>query len=109
MKNIVRVLLITISVTLTMLRASGQPTLSEVFRNPPQEARPLIIWQWMDGMVSRQGITHDLETYAEAGLGGVQQFQVGGPEQGWRCRHLFHQQYARFSFHYYHMHGCCRT
>ncbi len=51
------------------------------FENPPQEAKPVMIWQWMDGWVSREGITHDLEAYAEAGLGGVQNFQVGGPEQ----------------------------
>lgn len=51
------------------------------FDNPPQEARPVIIWQWMDGWVTKEGITHDLEAYAAAGLGGVQNFQVGGPEQ----------------------------
>ncbi len=40
-----------------------------------------MIWQWMDGVVSREGITADLEAYREAGIGGVQQFQVGGPMQ----------------------------
>ena len=56
-------------------------TLDEVFQNPPQEARPLMIWQWMDGVVSSEGITADLEAYREAGIGGVQQFLVGGPVQ----------------------------
>lgn len=56
--------------------------LEEVFLNPPQDARPLMIWQWMDGLVTQEGITRDLEAYAEAKLGGVQQFLVGGPEQG---------------------------
>ena len=51
------------------------------FENPPQEAKPVMIWQWMDGWVTKEGITHDLEAYAEAGLAGVQNFQVGGPEQ----------------------------
>lgn len=51
------------------------------FANPPQEAKPVIIWQWMDGWVTREGITHDLEAFAEAGLAGVQNFQVGGPAQ----------------------------
>ena len=51
------------------------------FLSPPAEARPLMIWQWMDGLVSAEGITADLEAYREAGLGGVQQFLVGGPEQ----------------------------
>lgn len=63
------------------LLTNGQ-TLEEVFKNPPMEARPLMIWQWMDGLVTKEGITADLEAYREAGLGGVQQFQVGGPMQG---------------------------
>lgn len=61
--------------------AEGQ-TMEEAFKNPPAEAKPLMIWQWMDGLVSREGITADLEAYKEAGIGGVQNFQVGGPMQG---------------------------
>lgn len=57
--------------------ASAQ-SLEETFRTPPEEAKPLMIWQWMDGMVTREGITADLEAYKAAGIGGVQQFLVGG-------------------------------
>src|SRR5581483_1600803 len=46
-----------------------------------QSARPLIIWQWMNGVVNKEGITADLEAYKKAGLGGVQNFQIGGPNQ----------------------------
>lgn len=55
--------------------------LQQAFANPPQQAKPVIIWQWMDGWVTKEGITHDLEAFAAAGLGGVQNFQVGGPAQ----------------------------
>ena len=65
--------------------ARAQTSLDSLFRHPSQEARPLIIWQWMDGVVSREGITADLEAYRDAGLGGVQQFQIGGPGQGLIC------------------------
>src|SRR5207249_3690970 len=51
------------------------------FQNPPESAKPIIIWQWMNGVVSREGITADLEAYKRAGLGGVQNFQIGGPNQ----------------------------
>ena len=51
------------------------------FQQPPMSMRPIIIWQWMNGVVSREGITHDLEAYREAGLGGVQNFQIGGQIQ----------------------------
>lgn len=43
--------------------------------------KPLIIWQWMDGLVTKEGITRDLEAFKEAGLAGVQNFQIGGPQQ----------------------------
>jgi len=56
-------------------------TLEEAFLHPPQEARAMMIWQWMDGCVTREGITADLEAYKAAGLGGVQQFLIGGPSQ----------------------------
>ena len=55
--------------------------IEQAFACPPQDARPLMIWQWMDGVVSAEGITADLEAYRRAGIGGVQQFLVGGPMQ----------------------------
>lgn len=58
-----------------------QDNLKEVFLNPRQEHKPLIIWQWMDGLVTREGITRDLEAFKDAGLSGVQNFQIGGPSQ----------------------------
>ncbi|MBQ7213114.1 MAG: hypothetical protein IJS25_01105 [Bacteroidales bacterium] len=51
------------------------------FLTPPEEAKPIMIWQWMDGLVSKEGITADLEAYKAAGIGGVQQFLVGGTVQ----------------------------
>ena len=57
-------------------------TMEDAFRTPPAEAKPIMIWQWMDGLVSQEGITADLEAYKTAGIGGVQNFQVGGPLQG---------------------------
>lgn len=64
------------------LRENGDSrSLEEVFLNPRQEQKPLIIWQWMDGLVTREGITRDLEAFREAGLAGVQNFQIGGPMQ----------------------------
>lgn len=67
---------------LSVLTAKGDDVPDSLFTNPPSDARPLIIWQWMDGVVTREGITADLEAYSKAGLGGVQQFQIGGSLQG---------------------------
>jgi hypothetical protein len=64
------------------LAQSPKPdSLAAGFMHPPETARPLIIWQWMNGCVSREGITADLEAYKRAGLGGVQNFQIGGVNQ----------------------------
>ena len=45
--------------------------LAAAFARPPDEARPWVYWMWMDGNLSRQGITADLEAMRAAGLGGV--------------------------------------
>lgn len=56
-------------------------TLEDLFQSPPDKVKPIMIWQWMDGLVTADGITADLEAYKEAGIGGVQQFLVGGNHQ----------------------------
>jgi hypothetical protein len=61
--------------------ALAQQRMDDAFRQPPTEAKPIMIWQWMDGLVSAEGITADLEAYQQAGIGGVQQFLVGGTVQ----------------------------
>jgi len=41
------------------------------FASPPDSARPWVYWMWMDGNLSRDGITADLEAMKQAGIGGV--------------------------------------
>lgn len=33
----------------------------ENFKNPPMQARPSTYWMWMNGHISKEGITADLE------------------------------------------------
>ena len=47
------------------------------FRNPPAAAYPQVYWFWMNGNVTRQGITLDLEAMKQIGVGGVFNFDVG--------------------------------
>src|SRR5690349_16698646 len=59
----------------------GAPTtsldaLEASFVNPPNSARPHTWWHWMDGNVTKVGITKDLEAMAEVGIGGAQMFTV---------------------------------
>ena len=50
---------------------------SEEFAAPPPEARPHTWWHWMNGNVTKEGITADLEAMARVGIGGVQIFDAG--------------------------------
>ena len=59
------------------LHAQSQD-LVEIFKNPPQDARPQVWWHWMDGNVSREGIRKDLEWMKDSGFGGFHQFDAGG-------------------------------
>lgn len=56
--------------------------LETLFLHPPAAAFPQVYWFWMNGHVSRQGITQDLEAMKKAGVGGVFQFDAatGIPE-----------------------------
>jgi len=47
------------------------PPLKELFRVPPGDLRPWVYWVWMDGNLTREGITADLEAMRQAGIGGV--------------------------------------
>jgi hypothetical protein len=39
---------------------------------------PYILWQWMNGCVTKEGITSDLQEFKKVGIRNVQQFLVGG-------------------------------
>ncbi|MCX6902913.1 MAG: glycosyl hydrolase [Verrucomicrobia bacterium] len=53
------------------------------FQHPPDHARPLTWWHWLDGNITREGITGDLEAIQRAGLGGAYLFNCGvGMPQG---------------------------
>ena len=53
----------------------------EEFRAPPDTARPWVYWFIMDGNLTREGITADLEAMKEQGVGGVilMEVNVGVP------------------------------
>ncbi len=53
--------------------------LKTIFRNPPPAARPWVFWYWVQGAVSRAGITADLEAMQRAGIGGAYLFTVSPP------------------------------
>jgi hypothetical protein len=45
--------------------------LAKGFASPPASARPWVYWFWLDGNITREGITADLEAMRRVGIGGV--------------------------------------
>ncbi len=84
--------------------ATTQQDLTHGFQNPPNSAKPRVYWWWLMSLVSKEGITKDLEEMAAKGIGGVLIFDcagVGMPmpaapsfmSPGWRenFRHALHE------------------
>ncbi len=69
------------------ITSGAQTPYKDGFLKPTDENRPLIIWQWMDGLVTKEGITKDLEAFKAAGLAGGQNFQIGEPRRRPDMRH----------------------
>lgn len=46
------------------------------FKNPGNEARPRAYWNWLNGDVSLEGLTRDLEEAKAKGLGGLQMWDT---------------------------------
>lgn len=80
--------LVTLTVVLAFVlilfgcNSSFQNESSELFKefqNPPDKYRPWVFWHWTNGNVTREGITKDLESMKEVGIGGVITFRLSGP------------------------------
>ncbi len=56
--------------------------LSGGFTNPPDDARPWVYWFWINGNITKEGITADLEAMQRVGIGGVLIMEVDGSPQG---------------------------
>jgi hypothetical protein len=52
-------------------------SLIDGFLQPPMAARPHSFWFWMNGHISKEGITRDLEAMKKIGLGGALNFNCG--------------------------------
>ena len=51
--------------------AQSAADLRERFKTPPDAARPWVFWYWMNGAVTREGISADLKAMREIGLEGA--------------------------------------
>lgn len=51
------------------------------FASPPDEARPWVYWFWLNGNVTKEGVTTDLEAMKRVGIGGalIMEVDFGAP------------------------------
>lgn len=66
---ILRLLVIGLAFTSFHLNAADQ--LVTRFSQPPAATKPRCYWYWMDGHISKEGITKDLEAMKRVGIGGA--------------------------------------
>ena len=59
--------------------AENMASLEEGFENPPGTARPKVYWWWLNGYVDSVRLKEELRSIKDAGLGGVDIFEIGVP------------------------------
>ncbi len=64
-----------------MADAAAQRPLENEFRRPPQSAGVRCFWWWLNGNVTKDAITRDLQEMKAKGFSGAMIFDAGGAEQ----------------------------
>ncbi|MCX7047198.1 MAG: glycosyl hydrolase, partial [Candidatus Sumerlaeota bacterium] len=88
MKKITNIVLIALATlllaSLVAFRAGAAPAadMEKEFANPPESARLRCFWWWLNGNVTKEAITRDLEEMRAKGLGGALIFDAGGAGGG---------------------------
>ena len=68
---------ITVAIALVAAVAAHASDISpDTFANPPRRYAPYVWWHWMNGNVTKEGITGDLEALADNGIAGAMMFDA---------------------------------
>lgn len=71
MKTMIRHLLYLAASLVLVCAQSHSQDLEKQFTAPPDSARPWVYWFWLNGNITSNGITADLEAMKRVGIGGV--------------------------------------
>jgi hypothetical protein len=71
--------------------ASANDLLEAGFRNPPETTKPYCYWYWLNGDITKEGVTKDLEAMAKAG---IKQAMIGNIEGGGPVKMFSPEWYA---------------
>ncbi|MGB8317995.1 MAG: glycosyl hydrolase, partial [Ignavibacteriaceae bacterium] len=56
---------------------------AEIFTNPPESAKPGVLWMWMGSNISKEGIKKDLEALKEEGFNRTTMFSLADVTTPW--------------------------
>lgn len=76
MKTVLIILPIIVLLSCGEDRQNNVQELEQNFLNPPDSAKPYVMWYWMGGNISKTGLKKDLDAMKEAGIGGAQIFNI---------------------------------
>ena len=65
-----------IIITISCSDKLSVPDLEKGFNNPPDSYKPCVWWHWINGNISEEGITRDLEAMSAQGIGGATIFNL---------------------------------
>ena len=74
-------MLIALALLVVAVRCFGGDPIEDGFRHPPDSARPWVYGFWVNGNITKEGITADLEALERVGLGGetIMDVALDGP------------------------------
>lgn len=58
--------------------ATSRDALLSGWQSPPEATKPYVYWYWLNNIVTKSGITRDLEAMASVGIGGAYIGHIGG-------------------------------
>jgi hypothetical protein len=65
------ILLLCFVLSSQQLLAQNKTDLKKLFQSPPEDAKPWVIWYWLHGAISKEGITADIKAMKEGGIAGA--------------------------------------
>lgn len=74
-RRLLSVLMFGLAISVAGVSSGAEDPLLEGFANPPNAAKPRVWWHWLNGNISKEGITLDLEWMKRIGIGGAESFQ----------------------------------
>lgn len=75
--NILQRAVLTALLLAAVLCVQSQSLSKSDFLSPPRSARPSTYWMWMNGNISKEGLTQDLEQMHRANYGAAMMFNAG--------------------------------